>query len=779
MHIFNRRPFFLICVCGILTAVAAQFISGVGKLSVMAIAVLCLLASCVFLLVFRSNATRHRRVAWRVFGISFAVLLMLGSSFLYWNRYCEKVFALDGTTHTVSATVTEWRYSDNSMTGYTVSVNQIDGEPVSYNCILSCSFASDLQIGYTFEGDILFENAETIRNGYEEKRDLLSEGIVCKLAVDDARALQITGENASTVAIFFSRINEKLSSVLYNAVGGGEEGALLIALTLGNRSRLDELTTFTFRRSGVSHLLALSGLHMSVIMGAVMFLLTKICIPKKGRAVLMMLFSFLYLSITGFSQSACRATVMLAVLYLSYLCRAERDVLTALGAAAAGILLFNPPAVLSIAFWLSVSATFGIVVFSAPIHDAVTAILRVFPQNRMVFLKKGLQKLLSAFAVSVVAMFSILAFSFAWFHECALLGIPMTVLLSPLTAVLLILGCLLLLFSAVPFLGTLLAFCGKQIAVLMLSLTKHAADIPKTVVPLNYPGIGYVIGAFLLAMTILLIVKLRHRIWLLVPPVLCCVGIALLTVFGIQASEKGTNATYIHMSSTAEGLLLTSGTDAVFCDLGNGSAALYYAATHYMTEQCATSVEALVLTSYHSSHPIYLKSLCERIPVSHLYVPAPQTEKEWYLYVPLYNRAAELGVPISFYKADEDGIASVQVFSDGRLTVSTATISRSVRKCNLVCYENGNCRVSCLGSAIEETDLAESAANAVLESDLVIFGSYGPVPKQPFSYLFANGTQLVFGTQKRAAYWDTKAITLPKDLPICPCPEVYTQTIAH
>ena len=766
MNIFGRRPFFLLCVCGTVTVIGAFFLPGECK-RILLFALLPVLAALLAVYFLQRKKSRGRGRGFLLLsGMTLVVLLALLSSFLFWNVYCAGAQAYVGESHTVSGIVTARRYSGGNMSGYQVRLYTVDETPISFHGVLDCDFTADLQVGYTFSCEVTFEKMEAFRDGYEEERDLLSRGIVCKMHAEDAESLQIRGEDGMTAGIFLSRLNASLSRRLYRLVGERQDGALAVALTLGNRSYLDDLTSFRFRRSGVSHLLALSGMHLSVVMGAVLFVLTKCGLPKRGRALCMLLLSIAYLSLTGFSMSACRATVMLGALYFSHFFRGERDTLTALGFSVFLILFCNPPAVLSMGFWLSVGATCGIVLLGGPVDRGVRRWMsRRLGQGKPAQL---LCTLISAVSVSVIAMFSVLGLSFLWFGEVSLLAIPMTLLLSPLTAALLILGCLTLLLSWVPFVGSVLGWIGAQVARLMLLSVQTAADLPYGVFSLRYRGIGWVIGGALLCMVVLLVIRLRHRSLLFVPPVVCCLGVILMSIIGIRLAGKSTTVTYLHTSDTAEGVLLNCGTESVFCDLGEGSGALYRDAVYCAGQNGATALDAVVITSYHTRQPAYLQLLCGRIAVRRLWLPVPSSEKEWYLAVPLIERADGLGIPVSFYGND----TPMRVFGTGELTVSSASLHRSMRNTALLRYRNGHCGMTYVGSAAEESALAESVAQAVGESRLVIFGSYGPVQKMSFSYDFAECTNVVFANDKRAVYWDIAAEPLPQDLAIRLCPYV-------
>ena len=137
------------------------------------------------------------------------------------------------------------------------------------------------------------------------------------------------------------------------------------ALLLGDRSDVDYETNTAFKLSGISHIIAVSGLHVSILF-SVVFLLTG------KRRILTALFGIpvlvLFAAVTGFSPSVTRACVMQLLMILATLVDQEYDPPTALSAAVLLMLLVNPLVITAASFQLSVGCMAGIFLFSEKIQ---------------------------------------------------------------------------------------------------------------------------------------------------------------------------------------------------------------------------------------------------------------------------------------------------------------------------------------------------------------------------------------------------------------------------
>lgn len=138
------------------------------------------------------------------------------------------------------------------------------------------------------------------------------------------------------------------------------------ALTLGDKEGITTQDWATLQRTGTSHLIAISGLHIGLVAGVVFFLMKWLLrffprlflrLPLQPLAALLSLLAALFYSaLAGFALPTQRALIMLAVFYLVILAKRAVPPWHGYCLALLLVLLVNPAAVLSVSFWLSFSA---------------------------------------------------------------------------------------------------------------------------------------------------------------------------------------------------------------------------------------------------------------------------------------------------------------------------------------------------------------------------------------------------------------------------------------
>ena len=158
---------------------------------------------------------------------------------------------------------------------------------------------------------------------------------------------------------YFHKIRSFVSERLRYGLGDRTAG-LLVGMLTGDKSVLDDRLYDAFRETGIAHLMAVSGLHLSVWVYSLGSL-----IPERGRGArlkyLLMIFAVLFIMLlAGMSESVKRAGFM-SIVYLSgKLSKRQSDSLNSLGFAVFVMILFNPMCVLSVSLQLSFLSTLGI-----------------------------------------------------------------------------------------------------------------------------------------------------------------------------------------------------------------------------------------------------------------------------------------------------------------------------------------------------------------------------------------------------------------------------------
>ena len=201
----------------------------------------------------------------------------------------------------------------------------------------------------------------------EPQRYVYGDGIF--LYGDFDAQTQVVGHTDRWYERLGASLREKVLTGIRKALPD-EEGNLVAGVCLGETALMSDQVTAQFRRSGLAHLVVVSGLHMTVLAGALYALFRACRIGRRWAAVLSLVPVWLFVLMVGFSPSVVRAAVMLHFVLLGDVLQLRADTRTSLAVALLLILLYNPYAATDVGFLLSFAATLGLVVLS-PLCNSV------------------------------------------------------------------------------------------------------------------------------------------------------------------------------------------------------------------------------------------------------------------------------------------------------------------------------------------------------------------------------------------------------------------------
>ena len=158
---------------------------------------------------------------------------------------------------------------------------------------------------------------------------------------------------------FKELVNERIDGFMWE-----EAGAILKGLIFGGSKNIPQKITTAFKNSGISHLLAVSGLHTSLWCGLLIFILNLFKVPPKIRNSLCIVFLSLFCIVTAFSPSVLRSSLMMLLVLTAPFFKTVPDSFNSLGFAVTVLLLSNPYIIFSLSFQLSLTATIGVLIAS-------------------------------------------------------------------------------------------------------------------------------------------------------------------------------------------------------------------------------------------------------------------------------------------------------------------------------------------------------------------------------------------------------------------------------
>ena len=391
-----------------------------------------------------------------------------------------------------------------------------------------------------------------------------------------------------------------------------------VALLTGDKDFLPTGLYSAFQRAGISHIVAVSGLHLTFLVGAFVALFGKRNKLAAGSSILLV---FFYAAVAGNSPSALRAALMTGILFLAPLTEREEDKPTTLSTVLAFLLIFCPYAARSISLQLSFAAVAGIYLVSGDLASKWMESLPKWKSRLGRLAGKMLSFLCSTMAVTLGALLFTTPLSAIHFHAVSLIG-PLTNLLT-LWAV------------SASFVGSLLSACiglfflaaGTALAWLSAWPSRWVIGMAQSIAKWPYASIsllsGYLAGWFAVAYVIFLIwLVCRKSIRPLIPA--AALILTLSAALLIRAWPSATGALTIAALDVGQGAstLLYSKGHAVLVDCGgSGLDDPGDVAADYLQSMGLSHLDALILTHYHTDHANGVPELLARVDVGLLVLP--------------------------------------------------------------------------------------------------------------------------------------------------------------
>ena len=759
MAILKNRPLFSACLFYIICAFCAYFSIPEAKITLLCASLAALLFCGICLAVKRLPRKIMRSAAL----LSLCALLAFGGSWIAFDASMQKYERIaKQDTCVIRATVTE-RDGAESTTLYRVIVHTVDGKDAYFGASMVCDFTSYLQVGDSFGAVVEPATLAESVSPYFSESYALASGLRMQLTCKSEEAIRTPDADEGHVPVIalpqvsLHGLNNKFCRTLQR-ICGEQSGGLICALLLGNRSFLSGTLSRDFERAGASHMLALSGMHVSILMGAVGFALAKLRVHRKARALLLALVAVGYLLLTGMSVSATRAVAMVCILQLSYLLAADNDTLTTLGLVGAGIILLDPYSVCDGGFILSFIATFGIVVLVPPMHEYLTARTESLAKPPHLKIKRRMLGLtgavLETLLIGVIACFAIFVPSCFLIGSISVFSPLTTLLFSPVVAAMLVLGAVTLVLSPIPPLANFFATLIRLLYAVSMPYMEKVSQTDGALMPLTHTTVQVLGIVFCGIAFALLILPLRKKWLIALPPALLVLSLGIFFPINAALQPRTLHAAYTHPSSISESLVSTDGYRAYICDLSSGAGTAMRAAAVAAGELHATEIGAILLTDCRTQHASMLGDLFAQYKVDALYLPHTADADALDAQARIRETAERHGVPITFYPYGQ----AVEWYDGSFLTVHRADLARSTQPVLVVSLQKGDAQICMLSTTAEHTELAEAAHRALADADAVVCMERGPKPRLTYSLNALHGAEVVFATRALASYCDPEGL---------------------
>lgn len=239
-------------------------------------------------------------------------------------------------------------------------------------------------------------------------------------------------------------------------------------IILADRTEMDQETVQDFSKSGLMHILAISGSHMAIIFWLILLVLNGVFPPefRNYKMVLALVLIWAFAIFIDYGSSVVRSCIMISAYYIFVILQRKPDLLHSMALAALGLLVFDTQQLFDVGFQLSFVAVFGIFWLNKPI-------LKYLPKpknNFQIFL-------VNVVSVSFAAQIATLPIVIYYFHQYSLVSIFANLLVIPFSEIIIIFSLLMTLLIGFSVQFIWLNFIYDKVVLLTLKMIHWFADI--------------------------------------------------------------------------------------------------------------------------------------------------------------------------------------------------------------------------------------------------------------------------------------------------------------
>ena len=455
-----------------------------------------------------------------------------------------------------------------------------------------------------------FKQPEEARNykGYNYKQYLKTKKIIGTVELEKVKILK--SSNGSFIHNIQKYIRDTINGTLTD-----EEGNLLLAILLGDKDKLSEDIQESFKTSDLSHMLAVSGAHVSYIILGLTYVLQNSIIGKKNGKIVCIIFLLVFMAITNFTPSVTRACIMAILTLFSSIIYRKSDVYTNISVAALITLIFNPYSLLDLGFQLSYGGTIGIIIFIKRIQE-----------------KKSNSKVINYIKqmalVSIYANIIIIPIMMYHFNTVSFTFIISNIMASPILGIIVITGFLFIIASiTVKPLTRLIAIFIKPILSILIKISQICSKLPFSNILVVTPYMFNVISYYAI---ILYCIKSKKNNKCKI--IICLLIVLILINFIIYIFPQKLRIFFIDVGQGDSTLIITPDKKTVLID-GGGSDSFDVGKKvllPYLLDRRILKIDYVLISHFDTDHCGGILTIMEKVKVKNIIISEQAVHSENY-----------------------------------------------------------------------------------------------------------------------------------------------------
>ncbi len=625
MKIFDRRPLSLI-----LCITLGAFVFSSNYTDVLSRSALVFIAIIVFVLTFINPIKKIvSPILLRILAISVLVAILF--SFLYFDLWFNAYDRYEGNVN-IEGQIEEINTTANGTT-VVLKTDNIDGSVFSkYKLVIYLD--SEKYYGFSIGSTVSVVGtiSEFVPEAdFDSKSFYNARGI--SGYVSDVKSFSIEDVGDYPLTYKIKDLRESICRRIINS-SNSDTGGLLCGFLLGERSYLPTGTKLDFLRTGLSHMLALSGMNLVILFTGLTAFLMFCGVGKKKTTLITIFFTLFYITLTGLSLSVVRAGFMLIVSSILFLLGSSRDSMTSLFISVTLICIIEPYAIFDLSLWLSAFATLGIVVLGEYLSEKY---------SKPSFLKWLVTSLLASF-FAIAATFAITTLKF---DGASLIAVITTLLFSVIGEIFTYAGILLFIFGDFVFIKHPFIFIGN----LIIESAEILSDLDWIYVSTNFAAVEILSVFFTVLFFGFFIIEIKHKKTAI--SVLLGLLCAIFSLSAILTFANQSDNSITYYNSSDERIVLVEDGEILTVDIASYARGTAYSLYADMANNNLTKIDKYVVTNYSYYLEEALDTLTESILVRELYLPVPQNITEERIFRGILKSSEKSDLKITSYSKED------------------------------------------------------------------------------------------------------------------------------
>lgn len=464
---------------------------------------------------------RNKNVTFLILLAFFLLGIYMGNNTIYYkstyDKMNDKLISLEGTVSNLKDDNGYSKYILKPRNGEKVLITQSGGKAPNDGDFISV------------RGIVNKPNGKRNPGGFDYRLYLRKIGVYATMKVNYYAVKILKSDSDSKLNIFIRSIRNKIKEN-YNRTMPEQDAKFVSSVILGEND-VDEVTLNSFRVTGISHIIAVSGFNFGLLTVFMIYLLALLHIKRFSTPIVIPVL-ILYTMITGSPPSAIRSVIMACMVLIASSIGRENNPLNSISFAAIIILLINPLMLYDIGFQLSFVATLAIIYLYNPIKNKLN-------------IKS--EKLKEAISLTIAAQIGTIPIVLYFFHNISLISIIPNIIIVPLVSITVIIGFLSIIFGFIlPYLAFLLNVINIPIVEIVLFLTKIFGSIPFASINVPIPPLYIILLYYVLIL------------------------VAISSLDKNRKIKMGALISIITVTLVFINLIIPKGLDVTFLDVGQG-----------------------------------------------------------------------------------------------------------------------------------------------------------------------------------------------------------------